>query len=203
MLIRMEMISPLEIVFLVGLAVWLVRRGCSIGFVVCASLFFVYAWAVLAVTMFPIELDAEFLEEMRRNPRWAENINLRPLGFPDAPHVQAIQIYGNFCLGIPFGFGLPFVWRAMARRVLLVGFCYAIGLEVVQLAIGLMMRFPYRVIDANDVFLVFAGVVVGQVVLWGWARTYRMIIGSRVSVNRFWGHMHEVLMGEDAKNPAE
>ena len=115
MLLRMEMVSPVEIVFLAGLVAFLLKSRRSVGFIVCASLFFVYAWAAIAVTIFPIRLDPEFLEEMRWNPRWADNINLRPIGFPGAPHLRAIQIYGNVCLGMPFGFGVPVVSKTTTR----------------------------------------------------------------------------------------
>ena len=87
-------------------------------------------------------------------------------------------MYGNFLLGMPFGFGLPFLARLTHRRVTLLGLGFAAGIEVAQ--------------------LVFAGTLVGYGVLWRAARVYQRLGwagGARLPV---WEHFHAVLLGVSA-----
>ena len=105
----------------------------------------------------------------------------------------SVQRYGNLLLGVPFGFGVLFVSSVPSRRVIPLGLGFALGLELLQLIIGLIYGFPYRVIDINDVLLVFAGVVLGYLALRITARAYQWLTGAGATTGPLGRHIHSVL----------
>lgn len=170
-------------------------RRKSAGYLLSFSLFFLYAWALVSYTILYM-LPANVAElEMIQRSRWSASIHLVPSFLSGGFDPRSEQVYGNFLLGVPFGFGLPFVARTTHRRVALLGFALAAGIELAQLLIGLLVcQGPYRVIDVDDVWLVFAGTLVGYGLLWTLARVYQRlgwIRGARVAV---WEHFHTVLL---------
>lgn len=188
----------LEFFFLPVPLLFLRWRGKSAGYLLCFSLFFVYAWAVLAHTIFYLlPSNAATLAAIQAS-RWPASINLVPAFLSGEFDPRSEQVYGNFLLGVPFGFGWPFVVaakHATPKRVVALGLGLAAGIELAQLLIGLLVYHgPYRVIDVDDVWLVFAGTLVGHGALRIVARIYQRLGwegGARLPV---WGHIHAVLL---------
>jgi glycopeptide antibiotics resistance protein len=161
---------------------------------VCFYFFAVYLWAVLAYTI--LDLPGHFFDpSYMRGRDWWSDINLVPTPLTGKFDVRSEQVYGNFLLGVPFGFGVPFlVARRSHKQVILLGLAFGAGLEIAQLLVGLVLyQAPYRTFDIDDIWLVAGGALAGYAALWMMARVYRLIGwkgGARLPV---WSHLHEVL----------
>lgn len=183
------MVLPIPLFFL-----W--RRGKSAGYLLCFSIFFIYAWKVVVITILDeLPWDLQDLVFIQRRHFWGW-INLVPSFLSGEFDPRSVQVYGNFLLGVPFGFGLPFLAYTTHKRAIVLGFGLGLGLELAQLLIGLVVfHGPYRTIDIDDVWLVFAGTLAGYGALWAAARVYQRIGwagGARLPV---WDHIHSVLLG--------
>lgn len=199
--------NPLELVLLPVPLCVLHRRGKSAGYLVCFSLFSLYLWAVVSFAVCPLPIDPEWIEMYRRLNNWGNRINLVPTILVDHFRINDENTGGNLLMGMPFGFALPFVAAVKPRRLFALAFAFALGLELIQLLIGLVIyRFPYRSVDVDDVILVFLGSLSGYGVLRVAAALYRRrgwSSGARVPV---WSHFHWVLVevgGEAASGTHE
>jgi glycopeptide antibiotics resistance protein len=154
-------ISPLLALFVLGLVLLLRRRGVpAVQF--CIAAFCAYLAGVAALTVFPIVLDRHLVHAMRVDGTTiAQGLNLVPLKGISAGSYSSSQVAGNFVLGVPFGFGLPFVGVRSSWKVLAWGLLFALAIEGAQFALNLAYGFAFRVVDINDVILNFAGVVAG------------------------------------------
>ena len=115
------------------------------------------------------------------------------LGRPEA--MTPTQYLGNVLLGIPFGFLVPFVWRMSLPKVLVAGLGFSLLIEALQwLATKLMVAFPSRAVDINDVILNTLGVLIGVAALAGVRLGYRMNLSSTASPPRAWEHFHATLL---------
>src|SRR5262245_15775226 len=157
-------------------------------------------WAVCAFAICPLPIDSAVIGDLRRTEHWSERLNLVPGAFLRSGYFwHDMDVYGNFLLGIPFGFGLPFVVASKnsnSRGALMLCFAFAAGLELIQLAISLIFYgFPYRSIDIDDVIFVFAGTLFGYGVVRAAAYIYRRIGWVRGSRLPIWDHFHAVLLG--------
>ena len=102
---------------------------------------------------------------------WREWANLIPFG-TIGPQLAAglesglRQLIGNLLILLPLGFGLPVVWSRFRRfrTTLLTGAAVALGIEISQLAISLVVGVPYRVFDVDDLILNSAGAAIGWLV---------------------------------------
>ena len=65
-----------------------------------------------------------------------------------------INIFGNIIMFIPIGFTIPLLWRASARRTLIIGALISLTIELCQL-------FMLRGTDVDDLLLNTAGVFLG------------------------------------------
>jgi glycopeptide antibiotics resistance protein len=187
-------LHPVAFAVLPLLLLFLRWRGKSAGYLLCFALFFLYGWSVLTYTIFmfaPSVSGPDIFDSVR----WFEIINFVPAVISGTFNVRSDQVYGNFLLGVPFGVGFPFVARTSRRVALLAGLGLATGLELAQLLLGMLVfRSPYRIIDIDDVLLVFTGSLAGHAALWIAALLYRWIGlagGARLPV---WAHFHEVLL---------
>lgn len=193
--IGIEAFSPTSFVLLLIPLFFLRRRGKSIGYLLCFYLFSLYAWAALAHTIleFPVHSSEARMIHMRT---WSKEINLVPSLLSGKFNPSSEQVYGNFLLGVPYGFGLPFVVaRSTHKRMVLLGLGFAAGIELAQLLLGLLLyQAPYRVIDIDDVWLVFTGTLAGYGTLWVAACLYRRIGWGRGAHFPIWNHFHEVLL---------
>ena len=65
-----------------------------------------------------------------------------------------INFLGNIILFMPFGFIIPLLWKASDKKVIVVGFCSSLFIEICQL-------FLTRGTDVDDLILNTLGVVFG------------------------------------------
>jgi len=184
--------ASLVAVLVGGLLVVFYRRGVPAAQLFCIAAFCVYLAGVGAVTVFPIVLDRHMVHVMRAGGTTiAHGLNLVPLKGIDLGAYSSSQVAGNFVMGLPFGFGLPFVGVRPSRRVLGMGVLFALGIEGTQFALNLAYGFAFRVVDINDVILNFVGVAAGLLAFLVVCAPYRWL-GPGPDANRP-SYLHEVL----------
>jgi glycopeptide antibiotics resistance protein len=169
-------IWPLGIVILLLVLVILLRRKHSLAYQVFFSLFWVYIMVALDKTFFPIQINGQFVDVMRQEPLFSQ-VNLVPMHFSTYGLSVAgyFVIINNILLTIPFGFGLNFLSRLRVKNIFWLSFAVGLGIETVQLLMTLILRYPYRVVDINDVWLNALGVLIGYGLFRAFARLYQAI----------------------------
>lgn len=75
-------------------------------------------------------------------------------------------VLGNVLAFAPFGVFIPLLWPRCRSLLGMIAVAFAISLaiESVQLGLSMLMGFPYRVADIDDVVLNVLGVLIGYVV---------------------------------------
>ena len=176
---------PLGIGILLAVLVILRRRKHSLAYLLFFSIFWAYVMAGLDKTFFPIAINGQFVDVMRQQPLFSQ-VNLVPFSFSThgLPAAGYFVIFNNILLTIPFGFGLNFLRRLGVKDILWLSISVGLGIELMQLALTLLLRYPYRVVDINDVWLNALGVLIGyglfQVFAWLYRGfTQRLNIKSR------------------------
>jgi len=191
--------DPREIIILPVILFFLKRQGKRLGYLLCYSLFFAYMWAVVKYTIFPfpLRLNPNYLGAIYRHLTSDATINWIPAVFSEDLGFDAfgVQVYGNFLLGVPFGFGLPFVVKAPPKRVVSLGLVLALGPELIQLVQNIFfIDFPFRTVDIDDVWVIFTGVLSGYAVLRFAAYVYQRLGWTRGADVPIWEHFHCVLL---------
>ncbi len=200
MRIDIESIIPLSVIILVPLLIYLKKkRGRTSGYLICFTIFYIYLTYVVGYTILPLWFDPEVLNFLRRDANLMSSINLIPLRGMSIDYLLSIQGVGNIVLGIPFGFGLPFLVKSNFRSILRRGLFFSLTIELVQLVISLLYRFPYRTIDINDVLLNLSGVMIGFALFCFFAWIYRKSVSKNESVKEVWSHIHTVLTSQSIK----
>ena len=173
------------------------ERGERFGYPIALVILAAYLVVVATYVFWPLRFDAAYRRElMQQGSVWA-NINLIPFRFgPDYSGDPILrQAIGNLLLGVPLGFGLPFVARLRTRAVLLAGALFGVVIEGIQLVLNLLgIAFPARTIDVNDAILNAAGTALGLGSFLACRALYSKIWSSR-SPRGPWRYFHEVLTG--------
>ncbi|MDQ3553938.1 MAG: VanZ family protein [Chloroflexota bacterium] len=152
---------PFIVLATIGLLLLLRRRGYPASRLLFIAVFAAYLTGVTSFVFFPITLDPDFIEAMRRNATLEQGINLVPFRDLSAEGSGRRQLVGNVLVGIPFGFGLPFVIHRSTPSLLAWGIAFALSIELIQFLMNVVYGFAYRVVDINDFMLNFLGVVLG------------------------------------------
>jgi len=163
------MFDPLYgIAALIPVLILLRRKGKSLSYLFFFSLFWLYLMQVVSVAVFPFPIGIPY-------DNFKLSINIVPFGFgycdPRGIEQCFRQIYENILLTIPFGFGINFIARVKPRHIFALAADVGAALELVQLAVSLIFRTSFRVMDINDVILNALGVLIGYGVfrIFGWA----------------------------------
>jgi glycopeptide antibiotics resistance protein len=121
-----------------------------------------YFLLALRETLFPIFISGE-LAEARTQVSFAQGVNLIPLYFGRSLDTENIilGIFQNIILTMPLGFGLSFVWQMNKQKIVLGVIIGGLGFEALQLIISMVLGYPYRVLDINDVLCNVAGALIG------------------------------------------
>ena len=126
----------------------------------------VYILLVLSITMLPITvISKEELEEMRSHfGKYISYFQLVPfktiLGVGKFNFFR--QIIGNIILFVP----LPTIikmnnQKLTGLKIILIGMLSSVGVELMQLIIDIVTRYPSHIADIDDVILNSIGVVIG------------------------------------------
>jgi glycopeptide antibiotics resistance protein len=71
------------------------------------------------------------------------------------------EVSMNFMITVPVGIVLPLVFNIKKRGFFVALFFCAFGIELLQLALEMVVKVPYRVIDVSDVILNSGGFIFG------------------------------------------
>jgi len=150
------------ILMLIVVLVILWHRRHNLSYLFFFLIFWVYMMFSLDKVFFPIQVNGEYVDVMRQIPLMSQ-INLVPFYFGQYPMTVAgfIGIINNIVLTVPFGFGLNFIMRLKTRNFIWLAFALGLGFEITQLIISLVLRYPYRTVDVNDVLMNATGVLLG------------------------------------------
>ena len=151
-------------------------RPSTVGFGLAAI---AHLTAMVALTLFPLPVQREMIEEGRKL-QLADN-NFVPIvntldGIADGRHAAVIRLaIGNLIALAPLGIYGPFLWPRLRtwQGVLLAGVGVSIGIESAQLLVSGALGYTYRVADVDDVIFNAAGVMAGYA-------AYRLLIRAQV-----------------------
>ncbi len=151
-----------------ALALWLLRRKRSLIGLVFFAAFWLYMAFLIGGTLFPIDISPDTRAVMQREVSFADRMNLIPFYFGPYGSLwrSRYMLLSNILLTIPFGFGIGFVARVRPRDLRWLPWAVGFGIEAAQLGIGLLLGYPYRVLDVNDILMNALGVLVGYGLFW-------------------------------------
>lgn len=134
-------------------------------------LFAFYLLCVVNWTIFPIHI----LPYRAVQGRFMDGVNLIPFHFGSGMRL-AYALPGivlNTLLTMPIGFGISFITRFRPRDLFWLVAAFGFGIEGMQLLISLLLGYPYRAIDVNDVIFNSLGLLLGygffRLFAWGYA----------------------------------
>jgi len=168
------------------------HRAWSTGRLAALAILLVYVVGVAHYTLLPIRFDYAIVGRVAPWSVLREYINLAPGGYG----MPRDQVLANIVLGVPFGFGLPFVWRLPAIGVIALGLLSSLAIETLQLLGDVTgLSAPARSADINDVILNTLGVTLGVLGFVVFRAAYRALFGGYVVKSGLWSHFHETLVG--------
>ena len=169
-------------IILIAIVIWLciivfirLKKRKSVVFLLFFSVFYAYIIKVLDVTQFPIFLNQD-IRVIHGQTIW-KTMNLTPLATLTKKDFQTLFL--NIILTIPFGFGLPFISKSTWRKIFVVGIIFGTILESLQLVIGLIAGFTFRIVDINDVLSNAFGVIVGYALFVAFMCGFRFFLKER------------------------
>jgi glycopeptide antibiotics resistance protein len=141
------------------------RQKHSLPALVCWLVFGFYILLVVRATLFPIPFAQKAPDGLSLPEYFIKRINLVPFFYGRFATVKSISlaILGNIILTLPFGFCVNFVTHIRAKSFIWLGPLIGLTIEMTQLVICLVVRFPYRVVDINDLWANAVGVWLGYV----------------------------------------
>ncbi len=133
-----------------------------------------YLILMINLVFFPLAVSGDYVNMMRSLPLMARS-NWVPFFLEDyPPSSYAIAgMIGNFLLTLPFGLGVNFLKPGSKFNILWAVFLPGLGLESAQLLLRLVLRYPYRALDINDVIFNFSGALLGFLLYLGISNLYR------------------------------
>lgn len=168
----------LALIVVVPLVLWTARRGRVgwwLGLVRLVFAVYLVVLIGLLFTPFPIPpwtpaTEAELSTGYRPWPfPW---VNVRPFDTIRGALRFGVDwqpgryLLGNVLAFAPFGIFLPVLWPRLRSLIAIVAAALAISvaIEAAQLGLSILMGFPYRVADVDDVLLNVLGVALGYAV---------------------------------------
>lgn len=132
------------------------------------GVFGLYLILLVSATLLPIDLSPEYRAIMQRDAKFAERMNLIPFYFGPYGSLgnYRYMLLSNILLTVPFGLGIGFMARVRPRALWWLPWAVGFGIEGAQLGIGLLLGYPYRVLDINDTIMNALGVALGYGVFW-------------------------------------
>lgn len=131
--------------------------------IIISCIFIAYLTAVAIITLFPIIIDEKV--EYFGNSTWYNIIPFKTI-------IQTLQygitttaiaqILGNILMSVPFGvFVMLFLRNPKWWKMLLFALLLTVGIELLQMIIGLAINNMYRTVDIDDIILNVIGTYLG------------------------------------------
>lgn len=155
------------LVGLVGLLGWRSHRPWLVLIAQLVAVAHVGVVVELALFPLPIEASWSLIPDGLGTYGWAHAFNLVPFA-TIGPQLQGIgqsflarQLAGNVGLLVPMAWYAPVFWPRLrrARWFVAVAVGIAAAIELAQLGVSLVVGFPYRSIDVDDVILNAGGAI--------------------------------------------
>jgi glycopeptide antibiotics resistance protein len=148
------------------------RRGADFRTITVCIAMATYVAALIALAFFPLplppyDLPAEGFADFRGWPYpWISPIPFETIRSSVGLGLEwpaARYLLGNLVAFAPLGVLVPLLRPSWAswRDVLLIGLAASVVIELAQLAMSLLMGFPFRVADVDDVILNTLGTILG------------------------------------------
>jgi glycopeptide antibiotics resistance protein len=170
---------PILVLMLIVILLIQWRRKHNFSYLLFFSFFGVYLMFGIDKVFFPLEINGSFPDAMRKLSILS-SVNLVPFSFGRFGLTANgfILLLYNILLTVPFGFGLNFLTMINMKKILGISIILGLGLEVAQLLISLVLRYPYRVVDVNDAICNAIGVLLGYGLFKLFARLYLVTAGQ-------------------------
>ncbi len=158
-------LRPAVIVILIILLVFMWVRKHNLSHLLCFFIFGLYILYAVEYIFFPIVVTGTYADSMKQEP-WSSFINLIPFYFGPFGTLESSlrTLILNIIVTIPFGFGINFLIQTKPKNILWMALVVGLGTEIIQLIISLILGYPYRYIDINDVLMNGLGVLVGYAI---------------------------------------
>ncbi len=133
---------------------------------IVSIVFIVYVIGLIGVVFFPIPFQKEIL--LYRSPM-GKNIvpfkSIIEILKDDRSFVIMRQLGGNLILLFPLGIYIPIaIKNKKIINYCIIFVCTSIAIEIMQLMIGKMIGYNYRVVDVDDVILNTIGAFAGMII---------------------------------------
>ncbi|TVX93258.1 VanZ family protein [Paenibacillus agilis] len=165
-MLRFHELYLLLVVPVLLLIVYILKsRGKSNVCILFYGVLFYYLIFVGKYTLFPIPVSEAYLSMIRPNSPFIERINLLPLWTDkNFTFITKEQIL-NIIMTIPFGYIVNYVMNKQNFfKLVRSGIILGTIIETIQLCISLSIKYPYRIIDVNDIIFNLIGVMIGYLI---------------------------------------
>ena len=139
-------------------------KKCSLLYLICFIVFWIYLLGVVSMTLipFPLPLTGELRSSVSDI---LSRVNLIPFNFGGLfdlhSNIAIWELGGNILLTVPFGFMIPFLMQVKGCQIPWLALAAGLSTELSQLAACLIIGANYRSVDINDTILNALGVMIG------------------------------------------
>lgn len=165
----------------------------SLTYILFFSVFYIYILQVINLTQFPIiihdENNASSVTEAISN-----NVYLIPFqgGF-NLSYFMSTPVLLNILMTIPFGFGVNFIAKTSLGKIIFMGVCLGVMIELLQFIVLIVNLFHLRLVMIDDVIFNFIGVMIGYFVFKVFARAYIQIVDrNNIDLNSITQYIYDV-----------
>jgi glycopeptide antibiotics resistance protein len=155
-------------VVIVPLAIWMIRTKKKLAQIMIFSTFILYIFAAAAQVCTPINYSGLHILENIKNFPYSESIYILPFKqrYFDIHDTDAIlrlvkSYILNIVLTIPFGVLLPLIRKVRTQSMLIISVIVGLSAESLQLGIGLLFGYQFRITHIDDVIMNAIGVMIG------------------------------------------
>ena len=161
-MITKELAFAIGAVVLIAFVVLAIVKKLKISKIVFGSALIIYLTAVASITLFPIIYDGVTFVVQNEWYNFIPFKSITDILQFSSLETSILQIAGNICLAIPYGFSVMLLCKKVKWwKLLLFAVMFSVGIELTQLIIGLSIGTMYRAIDIDDVILNTIGAFIG------------------------------------------
>lgn len=124
-----------------------------------SMLLYFYLVCLTNYTIFPI--DFLMASEFSQSVSFWSNLNVLPIPFTNQLNIIPIHMILNIIMSMPFGIIICLLSkkRLTFKKTMFIGLLYGMTIELIQLSIGICIKYLYRSIDINDIIFNTIGII--------------------------------------------